>query len=192
MCCSGAKYRKQRGPLKLNEHERTIMNEVVMPDDIKIKFSSTVGRVSRLLCTNGTLDIGGLDHIIAHVKESILFPLKHPDLFGNELLRPPKGVLLYGPPDCGMTMLAQAIAKECDATFINLRVSTLTEKWFGESQKLVKAVFTLAHKLQPAIVFIDEIDSFLRERSSSDHETIGMMKAEFMRCVGETIPYETK
>jgi SpoVK/Ycf46/Vps4 family AAA+-type ATPase len=78
-------------------------------------------------------------------------------------------------------MLAKALAKESGATFINLHISTLTDKWFGESNKLVAALFSLARKVQPAIIFIDEIDSFLRERRSNDHETTGMMKAEFMR-----------
>ncbi|KAJ3057438.1 hypothetical protein HK097_006366 [Rhizophlyctis rosea] len=77
-------------------------------------------------------------------------------------------------------MLAKALAKESGANFINMHVSTLTEKWYGESQKLVNALFTLAKKLQPAIIFIDEIDSFLRERKSNDHEATSMMKAEFM------------
>ena len=119
-----------------------------------------------------------------------MLPLCHSALFSRHL-SPPKGVLLYGPPGCGKTMLAKAIAKESGATFINLHVSTLMDKWvgfsnviltfqFGESQKLVNAVFSLAKKLQPSIVFIDEIDCFLRERSRGDHEAMGMMKAEFM------------
>ena len=108
-----------------------------------------------------------------------MLPLCHSALFSKHL-SPPKGVLLYGPPGCGKTMLAKAIAKESGATFINLHISTLMDKWFGESQKLVSAVFSLAKKLQPAVVFIDEIDSFLRERSMGDHEAMGMMKAEFM------------
>jgi SpoVK/Ycf46/Vps4 family AAA+-type ATPase len=77
-------------------------------------------------------------------------------------------------------MLAKATAREAGARFINLEVPALTDKWYGESQKLAAAVFTLALKLQPCIIFIDEIDSFLRSRSSHDHEATAMMKAQFM------------
>lgn len=77
-------------------------------------------------------------------------------------------------------MLAKALAKESSATFINIAASSLANKWYGESNKLVAGLFSLARKLQPSIVFIDEIDSFLRERKSGDHEVTAMMKAEFM------------
>lgn len=77
-------------------------------------------------------------------------------------------------------MLAKALARESGATFINLHISTLTEKWFGDSNKLVNAVFSLARKLQPTIVFIDEIDAVLGQRRSGEHEASGMVKAEFM------------
>jgi ATP-dependent 26S proteasome regulatory subunit len=137
--------------LELNEHENIIASEIIHPDDIPVTFS----------------DVGGLDHITDSLRETVIYPLTLPHIFhSNALLGPPKGVLLYGPPGCGKTLIARALAKESGAIFINLHVSTLTEKWFGESQKLVRAVFSLAHKLQPAIVFIDEIDAFLRERQS--------------------------
>ena len=105
-----------------------------------------------------------------------------PHLYSHSspLLSAPSGVLLYGPPGCGKTMLAKALASESGATFINLHISTLTEKWFGDSNKLVHAVFSLARKLQPTIVFIDEIDAVLGQRRSSEHEASGMVKAEFM------------
>ena len=80
-------------------------------------------------------------------------------------------------------MLAKALAKESGATFINIAASVLTNKWFGESNKLVAGLFSLARKTQPSIIFIDEIDSFLRERTKVDHEATAMMKAEFMTCV---------
>lgn len=77
-------------------------------------------------------------------------------------------------------MLAKALAHESGACFINLHISTLTEKWYGDSNKLVNAVFSLARKLQPSIVFIDEIDAVLGTRRSGEHEASGMVKAEFM------------
>lgn len=77
-------------------------------------------------------------------------------------------------------MLAKALAHESGATFINLHISTLTEKWYGDSNKLVNAVFSLARKLEPSIVFIDEIDAVLGTRRSGEHEASGMVKAEFM------------
>ncbi|ORX61678.1 AAA-domain-containing protein [Hesseltinella vesiculosa] len=152
--------------LKLTEYEQIIASEVIHADDIHVNFKQ----------------IGGLDHIIQDLRESVIYPLCYPEMFttASGLLGAPRGVLLYGPPGCGKTMMAKALAKESNATFVNLHISTLTDKYYGESNKLAAAVFSLARKLQPCIVFIDEIDSFLRERRSNDHETTGMMKAEFM------------
>lgn len=151
--------------LELDEYERTVANEVIHPDEIRVQFQ----------------DIGGLDSIISSVRESIIYPLLYPNIFRqSDLTGAPKGALLYGPPGCGKTMIAKAIAKESGATFINIAASVLTNKWFGESNKLVNGLFSLARKTQPSIIFIDEIDSFLRERSKGDHEVTAMMKAEFM------------
>lgn len=152
--------------LVLSSYEKTILTEVVAPEDIHISFQ----------------DIGGLEPIIEELRESVIYPLTTPHLYSatSSLLSAPKGVLLYGPPGCGKTMLAKALAHESGACFINLHISTLTEKWYGDSNKLVSAVFTLARKLQPTIVFIDEIDAVLRSRSSQDHEASTMVKAEFM------------
>lgn len=160
---------KERYPtleLDPDEYERIILQSVITPQDISVSFK----------------DIGGLDNIIEELREAVLFPLTVPGLYSHQskLLQAPKGVLLYGPPGCGKTMLAKALAAESSANFINIKMSTIMDKWFGESNKLVAAIFSLAHKLQPCIIFIDEIDSFLRERSSSDHEVTGMLKAEFM------------
>ncbi|KAF2877507.1 P-loop containing nucleoside triphosphate hydrolase protein [Massariosphaeria phaeospora] len=152
--------------LNLTAYEQTIAMEVVAPEEIPVTFD----------------DIGGLDSIIEELKESVIYPLTLPHLYAHSssLLSAPSGVLLYGPPGCGKTMLAKALAHESGACFINLHISTLTEKWYGDSNKLVNAVFSLARKLQPTIVFIDEIDAVLGQRRSGEHEASGMVKAEFM------------
>ncbi|KAI0161639.1 AAA-domain-containing protein [Hypoxylon sp. FL1284] len=166
----GSSTGTRRGPriedLNLNEYENLVALEVVAPEDIPVGFD----------------DIGGLEDIIEEVKESVIYPLTMPHLYSHAapLLSAPSGVLLYGPPGCGKTMLAKAVAHESGASFINLHISTLTEKWYGDSNKLVRAVFSLARKLQPAIIFIDEIDAVLGTRRSGEHEASGMVKAEFM------------
>ncbi|BFZ62869.1 mitochondrial dynamin GTPase Msp1 [Saitoella coloradoensis] len=159
-----------RKDMELDEWEEVIATEVIAPEDINVTFD----------------DIGGLDDIVASLRESVIYPLTFPELFqttsaSSALSAAPKGVLLYGPPGCGKTMLGRALAKESGATFINVHISTLTNKWFGESNKLVKALFGLANKVQPAIIFIDEIDAFLKMRGGEgEHEAMGMIKAEFM------------
>ncbi|ROT39455.1 AAA-domain-containing protein [Sodiomyces alkalinus F11] len=152
--------------IPLDEYESLIAMEMVAPADIPVGFS----------------DIGGLEHIIEEVKEAVIYPLTMPHLYSHAapLLSAPSGVLFYGPPGCGKTMLAKAVARESGASFINLHISTLTEKWYGDSNKLVRAVFSLARKMQPAIIFIDEIDAVLGTRRSGEHEASGMVKAEFM------------
>ncbi|KAL7840038.1 hypothetical protein SRHO_G00266960 [Serrasalmus rhombeus] len=126
-------------------------------------------------------DVAGLDDVITEMQDTVILPFQKRHLFrGSKLFQPPRGVLLYGPPGCGKTLIAKATAKASGCQFINLQASTLTDKWYGESQKLTAAVFSLAVKLQPCIIFIDEIDSFLRNRSSLDHEATAMMKAQFM------------
>ncbi|XP_044759040.1 outer mitochondrial transmembrane helix translocase-like [Coccinella septempunctata] len=148
-----------------NDYEMMIAVHLVHPDDISVQWS----------------DIAGLDDVIKGLRNNVIFPVQHRHLFqDSRLSAAPKGVLLHGPPGCGKTLIAKATAKEAGMNFINLDISTLTDKWYGESQKLAAAVFSLAVKLQPCIIFIDEIDSFLRSRSYSDHESTAMMKTQFM------------
>ncbi|AGO10488.1 AaceriABR036Wp [[Ashbya] aceris (nom. inval.)] len=149
----------------LNSYEQNALASVVTPQDIDVSFS----------------DIGGLETIIDELTESVIYPLTTPELYTqHSLLEAPTGVLLYGPPGCGKTMIAKALARESGANFLSIRMSSIMDKWYGESNKIVDALFSLANKIQPCIIFIDEIDSFLRERASSDHEVTAMLKAEFM------------
>ncbi|XP_023163451.1 ATPase family AAA domain-containing protein 1 [Drosophila hydei] len=147
------------------DYELMIASHLIVPADITVKWS----------------DIAGLDAVIQDLRESVVLPVRHRDLFKeSKLWQAPRGVLLHGPPGCGKTLIAKATAKEAGMRFINLDVAILTDKWYGESQKLASAVFSLAAKIQPCIIFVDEIDSFLRARNSNDHEATAMMKTQFM------------
>ena len=117
-------------------------------------------------------DIAGLETVKENIKEAIIYPFKYPAEYQYFGVKPGGGILLYGPPGCGKTMLAAAAAAECDAIFINLKVSDIKDKYVGESEKNIKEVFTVARSHDKAILFFDEIDSLGGERagSSEGHE----------------------
>jgi len=109
-------------------------------------------------------DIGGLKEQIMELREVVELPLKNPELFEEIGIEPPKGVLLYGPPGCGKTLLAKAVASESNAVFISIVGSELVQKFIGEGARIVREVFDLARRKAPAIVFIDEIDAIAAKR----------------------------
>lgn len=124
-------------------------------------------------------DIVGLDAAKNSLKEAVVYPFLRPDLFRG-LREPTRGMLLFGPPGTGKTMLARAVATESKSTFFSISSSSLTSKYLGESEKLVKALFLLARKLSPSIVFIDEIDSLLGTRTEGEVESMRRIKNEFL------------
>ncbi|CAN1353290.1 Outer mitochondrial transmembrane helix translocase [Linum perenne] len=149
-----------------NEFEKKLLGDVIPPNDIGVSFD----------------DIGALENVKETLKELVMLPLQRPELFcKGQLTKPCKGILLFGPPGTGKTMLAKAVATEAGANFINISMSSITSKWFGEGEKYVKAVFSLASKIAPSVIFVDEVDSMLgRRENPGEHEAMRKMKNEFM------------
>ncbi|KAM7509251.1 hypothetical protein LguiA_019704 [Lonicera macranthoides] len=149
-----------------NEFEKRILADAVLSSGVGMKFD----------------DIGALDNVKDALKETVMLPLHRPELFCKGQLRKPcRGILLFGPPGTGKTMLAKAVATEAGANFINISASSIASKWYGDTEKSVKAIFSVASKLAPSVIFIDEVDSLLgRRRSSYEHETMRKVKNEFM------------
>ncbi|RZC35558.1 AAA domain containing protein [Asbolus verrucosus] len=143
----------------LSDYEIMKAANLIYPQDITVSWGN----------------IAGLDNMIQELRETVILPIRRKELFADsQLTTAPKAL------QAAARLIAKATAKEAWIRFINLNLSILTHKWYGESQKLAAVVFSLAVKLQPCIVFIDEIDSFLRSRNTTDHEATAMVKAQFM------------
>jgi len=143
-----ARKKRQSRSIDLTNHEKYLAHNIVLPEQIGVSFE----------------DIGGLEAVKDDIVQMIVLPFVRPDLFQNPLLSVPKGILLHGPPGTGKTMLAKAIAKQTEAVFINFNHAEINQAFFGESEKSLHALLSLAVKLQPSILFIDEADSVFAAR----------------------------
>jgi transitional endoplasmic reticulum ATPase len=114
------------------------------------------------------VDIGGLNEVKSELIEAVDWPLKYNDVFKRTGIRPPSGILLFGPPGCGKTLLAKAIANESQANFITIRGPEIFSKWVGESEKAIREVFRKARMAAPAIIYFDEIDAIAPRRGISE------------------------
>lgn len=125
-------------------------------------------------------DIAGLEKAKESLKEAVILPIKFPQMFKGKRV-PWRGILLYGPPGTGKSYLAKAVATEANnSTFLSISASDLVSKWQGESERLVKALFNMARKRKPSIIFIDEIDSVCGARGENESDSIRRIKTEFL------------
>lgn len=118
-------------------------------------------------------DIGGLENVKKELQELILYPIEHPEKFAKFGMKPSKGVLFYGPPGCGKTLMAKAIASECSSNFISVKGPELLTMWFGESEANVREIFDKARGAAPCVLFFDELDSIGVARGSGQGDAGG-------------------
>ena len=167
-----------------NDHKESILLKPLpsdLPEDLR-EMASLIKREIILENPNVSFkDIVGLDSAKNIIEEALLWPMKYPQFFTG-LLEPWKGILLFGPPGTGKTMLAKAVASEMRTTFFNISAATIVSKWRGESEKLIKVLFDLARHYQPSTIFLDEIDSIMSARGEAgdEHEGSRRMKTELL------------
>ncbi|CAM9471247.1 unnamed protein product, partial [Phaeothamnion confervicola] len=152
-----------------NEFEKRLLQEAVISSgEIGVTFD----------------DVQVEDLVKRNIQELVMLPLQRPELFRRGLLAAPcKGILLFGPPGTGKTLLSKAVATEAGANFLHISMSAIASKWFGDGEKYVKAVFSLASKISPCIIFVDEASFMLgRRERHGEHEGMRKIKNEFMSC----------
>jgi transitional endoplasmic reticulum ATPase len=155
-------WKKQELPPKVFDKLKVIKGD--FENALKIVEPSAMREVMVEVPKVSWDDVGGLEEVKELLKESVQWPLSNPEAFKRMGIRPPSGILLYGPPGSGKTLLAKAIANESGANFISIAGPELLSKWVGESEKRVREVFRRAKQVAPAIIFFDEIDALAPRR----------------------------
>ena len=130
-------------------------------------------------------DLGGVDHVIQQLEDLVILPLLQPEIYATSKIQPPRGVLLYGPPGCGKTMIANAFAAELGVPFIALSAPSIVSGMSGESEKALRGHFEEAKKMAPCLVFIDEIDAITPKRESAQREMEKRIVAQLLTCMDD-------
>lgn len=168
-----------------NEGSKENMEDVVQEVDERLKHIETkmIELIKSEIMDSGPDlswdDIAGLAFAKTAIQEAVVWPMLRPDIFKG-LRRPPKAILLFGPPGTGKTLIGKCVASQSKSTFFSISASSLTSKWVGDGEKMVRALFAVARVHQPAVIFIDEIDSLLSQRSDTEHESSRRIKTEFL------------
>jgi len=136
--------------------------------------------------------IGGLEAQMREIKETVELPLKNPEIFEKIGIEPPNGVLFYGPPGCGKTLLAKAVATETKATFVKVVASEFVKKYIGEGAKLVREVFKMGRDKAPSIIFIDEIDAVGAKRTDSSVSGDREVQRTLMQLLSELDGFDVR
>ncbi|KAI8800893.1 ribosome biogenesis ATPase RIX7 [Cladochytrium replicatum] len=143
---------------------------------LKVKWPTPTARLS---------DLGGIDHFLEDILQLVAMPLKHPEIYRHLGIQPPRGILLHGPPGCGKTMLAHAIAGEANVPFLNISAPSVVSGMSGESEKKIREVFEEARELAPCLLFIDEIDAITPKRDTAQREMERRIVAQLLTCMDD-------
>lgn len=175
----------QDGPISIRTYELLGLDpEDELPDELSRIDPRMIEQVcNEVIDSSASVaweDIAGQDAAKRLIQEVVVWPMMNPDIFKGARA-PPKGILLFGPPGTGKTLLGKAIASNIDASFFAISASSLTSKWIGDGEKMVKALFAVAGWMAPSVIFIDEIDSLLSARKSEgEHESSRRLKTEIL------------
>ncbi|MCJ1368771.1 hypothetical protein MMC16_007918, partial [Acarospora aff. strigata] len=170
--------------MELTRDHSAITTHQILPPELDQLNPELIDRVLNDVVEDcqgiGWDSIVGLDEVKQLIQYNMVLPMHYPDIFKG-IRAPAKGMLLFGPPGTGKTMIGRAVASNVQATFFSISASSLTSKYMGDSEMLVRTLFTLARCMQPSIIFIDEVDALLSSRQGDGgHDATRRMKNELL------------